>query len=254
MNKYNIKQIKMTFYCYRCNKLIYNVSPEFHNNFCKNRPNYNCYNNYIYNNHNKFRYKKTRRNYYYNNKANEQISGSIKINNINNYRSGRRHNHRNNYLNIKINTNRNNDKNRNIYSFNRYNVLNPLKDDEFFMEYLDDALESSNNLYGFHNINYSNNSDIIESVINEENNFEPNTHSKGVNKNILKLLPKNKVNDINKLDEKKCVICLEYFVNGDLLTTIPCFHLFHPKCIIEWFKSKNTCPICKTKISEEIIN
>jgi hypothetical protein len=246
----------MTFYCYRCNKLIHNVSPEFHNNFCKNRTNYSCYNNNN-NIHNKFRYKKTRRNHYNNNKNNGQISDSIKNNNLYNYRSGRRHNHRNNYLSIKINTNRNNDKNRNIYSFNRYNALNSLKDDDFFLEYLDYTLENSNNIYDFHNINYSNNSDIFESVIsqiNEGNNFESNTHSQGVNKNILKLLPKNKVNDINKLDEKKCVICLEYFVVGDELTTIPCFHLFHPKCINEWFKSKNTCPICKTKISEEFIS
>jgi hypothetical protein len=125
------------------------------------------------------------------------------------------------------------------------------------LENLAYALENSNNLYDFHIINNSNNSDIFDSVIsetNERNNFEAKTNSKGVNKNILKLLPKNKVNDINKLDEKKCVICLEYFVNGDVLTTIPCFHVFHPKCINEWFKNKNTCPICKTKISKEIIS
>jgi hypothetical protein len=230
----------MTFFCYRCNKIIHNSSPEFHKNFCKGRPNYSCYNNNNHNNHNKFLYKNTRRNHY------------INIHNSrNNNRSGGHHYHRTNYLS-KINTNWNNDKNTNIYSSNRYNVLNPLKDDDFFMEYL----ENSNIVYDFHNINYSNHSDIFESVINEineGNNFEINTHSKGVNKNILNLLPKNKVNDINKLDEKKCVICLEYFVNGDVLTTIPCFHLFHPKCINEWFKSKNTCPICKTKINEENI-
>ena len=50
------------------------------------------------------------------------------------------------------------------------------------------------------------------------------------------------------------VICLEYFVNGDVLATIPCFHRFHRKCIKEWFKNKNTCPICKTKIIVEIIS
>ena len=125
------------------------------------------------------------------------------------------------------------------------------------MENLDYALENTYNLCGFRFINYSDNYNFFESVIseiNERNNSEAYTHSKGVNKNILKLLPKNKVNDINKLDEKKCEICLEYFVNGDVLTTIPCFHVFHPKCINEWFKNKNTCPICKTKISKEIIS
>jgi len=244
----------MTFYCYRCKKLIYNSSPELHKNFCKNRPNYNYYNS---NNHNKFRYK-NKRGHNYNIKNNGQISDSTKNNNIYNYRSGRRHyNHRNNYLSIKINTNRNNGINRNIYSSNRYNDLNSLKDDDFFLEYLDYTLENSNHLNNSHNINYFNNSDIIEPNMNdiyEENNFEANTRPKGVNKNILKLLPKNKVNDVNKLDEKKCIICLELFVNGDILTTIPCFHLFHPKCINEWFKNKNTCPICKTKISDEIIS
>ena len=172
----------MTFYCYRCNKLIHNASPEFHNNFCKSLPNHSCDNNNNSNkNQNKFLYKTTRRN---NNKNNGQISDSIKNNNMHNNRSGRRHNHRTNYFNIIINTK----KCTNIFYFNRYNVLNPLKDDDFFLEYLDCVLGNSNNIYNFYNINYSNNSDIIESFtneINEGNNFEDNT---GVNKNILKYL------------------------------------------------------------------
>lgn len=242
----------MTFYCYRCNKLIYNVSPEFHNNFCRNRNIYCCYNNFNSNGN-------KRKNHYIN-KHTEQVNYSTNRNNRynyrnNNYRSGRRYNHRNSYSNINLITNGNNVKNRNLYSFNRYNVLNSLNYDDLFWEYLD--LYVSNIANNSQKIVNSINFDLIESVIigvNEQDNSEANNRPKGVKKSILNLLPTNKVNDISKLDEKKCIICLEYFVNGEVLTTIPCFHLFHPKCINEWFKNQNICPICKTKISDEVIS
>ena len=72
----------------------------------------------------------------------------------------------------------------------------------------------------------------------------------GLDEEIINSFPKSIVDDINKLEEKKCVICLEEFKNGDEKTTVPCFHIFHPNCINEWFKKHDTCPICKTKFEE----
>ena len=77
-----------------------------------------------------------------------------------------------------------------------------------------------------------------------ENNNEMNI--------ILGRLHVNKIEDINKLNDenKKCVICLEDFKNNDKSIYLPCFHLFHEKCITDWINmNKRFCPFCKTIIN-----
>jgi len=54
-------------------------------------------------------------------------------------------------------------------------------------------------------------------------------------------------------DKKDCVICLEEFKNGDEVITLPCFHLYHKKCISDWLKLNNACPICKHVIKKDEI-
>ena len=72
--------------------------------------------------------------------------------------------------------------------------------------------------------------------------------SNGVDKEILNNLPKIKIGDENKLEHDRCVICLDDFKKDDEVIKTPCLHVFHSKCIIEWFNNKNTCPICKFEI------
>ena len=50
---------------------------------------------------------------------------------------------------------------------------------------------------------------------------------------------------INKLNSTLCPICLKSKSNWKL----PCGHNFHKDCICQWFKSKNTCPLCRTKFN-----
>lgn len=51
----------------------------------------------------------------------------------------------------------------------------------------------------------------------------------------------------------ECCICYENINNEDLHQTI-CNHIFHNKCISLWKERNNTCPICREKISPDIIN
>ena len=77
-----------------------------------------------------------------------------------------------------------------------------------------------------------------------------------VQRNVLESLPEITLDDISKLDgeKKNCVICLNDFKVGDKVMILPCVHIFHSQCIRDWFGSKDTCPICKFKLTPENIN
>ena len=42
-----------------------------------------------------------------------------------------------------------------------------------------------------------------------------------------------------------CPVCLERYVIGDVVRTIPCFHAFHSTCIDPWLAQRAECPVCK---------
>ena len=74
-------------------------------------------------------------------------------------------------------------------------------------------------------------------------------------KNILNKLSVTKIEDISKLNDenKKCIICLEDFKNNDKSIYLPCFHLFHEKCITDWINmNKGFCPFCRAIINNII--
>ena len=45
-----------------------------------------------------------------------------------------------------------------------------------------------------------------------------------------------------------CNICLTEFDQGEKVRTLPCFHLFHLKCIDNWLNRKPECPVCRLKV------
>ncbi|KAL9817179.1 putative transcription factor C2H2 family [Arabidopsis thaliana] len=54
-----------------------------------------------------------------------------------------------------------------------------------------------------------------------------------------------------KMETESCSICLENLVSGPKpsdLTRMTCSHVFHNPCLLEWFKRKNTCPLCRTEL------
>ena len=40
-----------------------------------------------------------------------------------------------------------------------------------------------------------------------------------------------------------CPICREDFLEGSMVSMLPCTHVFHGKCIMQWFVMSNTCPL-----------
>ncbi|EPS68825.1 hypothetical protein M569_05945, partial [Genlisea aurea] len=45
-----------------------------------------------------------------------------------------------------------------------------------------------------------------------------------------------------------CAICKDSFSVGSLVKQLPCFHLYHPRCISRWLSTKNTCPLCRYQL------
>lgn len=53
----------------------------------------------------------------------------------------------------------------------------------------------------------------------------------------------------NKNMPKICAVCLDNFLIGQEILTLPCFHFFHCNCISKWLKVKRICPICLSSIN-----
>ena len=48
-----------------------------------------------------------------------------------------------------------------------------------------------------------------------------------------------------------CSICLEAVMHKNKCVLHNCKHSFHKKCIDRWTRNNNTCPKCRTLVSEE---
>jgi E3 ubiquitin-protein ligase RNF115/126 len=49
--------------------------------------------------------------------------------------------------------------------------------------------------------------------------------------------------DISRLGQK-CIICNNGFVIGEIITTLPCSHVFHADCLTMWLMINGVCPLC----------
>jgi E3 ubiquitin-protein ligase RNF103 len=70
----------------------------------------------------------------------------------------------------------------------------------------------------------------------------------GKNQDLKLYLNKNDLDLLWSKFSRSCSICLEHYKFGCLIALLPCGHLFHRKCIYEWFMSsvKYQCPCCRT--------
>lgn len=48
--------------------------------------------------------------------------------------------------------------------------------------------------------------------------------------------------------DAECTICIEAVRLGDLCIELPCGHVFHPPCILQWLARTNRCPTCRFEI------
>lgn len=49
--------------------------------------------------------------------------------------------------------------------------------------------------------------------------------------------------------EERCSICMDPYINEDMLKVLPCRHFFHGHCATGWLLDHNSCPMCKRKVT-----
>ncbi|NWT78348.1 PJA2 ligase, partial [Lanius ludovicianus] len=45
--------------------------------------------------------------------------------------------------------------------------------------------------------------------------------------------------------EQCCTICCSKYVEDEIITELPCRHLFHKSCVTLWLQRSGTCPVCR---------
>ncbi|XP_054042739.1 E3 ubiquitin-protein ligase Praja-2 isoform X2 [Rissa tridactyla] len=58
-------------------------------------------------------------------------------------------------------------------------------------------------------------------------------------------LPQITVTDVHEGQEQCCTICCSEYVNDEIITELPCHHLFHKLCVTLWLEKSGTCPVCR---------
>ncbi|XP_075596379.1 E3 ubiquitin-protein ligase Praja-2 isoform X3 [Balearica regulorum gibbericeps] len=58
-------------------------------------------------------------------------------------------------------------------------------------------------------------------------------------------LPHIIITDDHDGQEQCCTICCSEYVKDEIITELPCHHLFHKPCITLWLQKSGTCPVCR---------
>lgn len=73
-----------------------------------------------------------------------------------------------------------------------------------------------------------------------------------INKNINRALKISKVEKVKINGKKECCICLD--AGSSKFMKLNCEHLFHEKCIKQWIRQNNSCPICRNTVITILLN
>lgn len=162
-------------------------------------------------------------------------------------------------------------------------LINNLEDDTYDdlpeLEYIVPQNLYNNNIYGNYSIPlYLNNSfnntfnnsflysniSIFNTLMNEpiltqedvivvltEEQFDNLEHKNYTLQNLNndQILNSELIHEENKI--KECFICMENFLENEVITKIKCNHIFHKECIKPWLCKQSTkCPICRVEVDK----
>ena len=126
------------------------------------------------------------------------------------------------------------------------NIIN----DRNFGSNFDISLIIENNSINGISLSQSNDDELSD--LSFLNNISCNQFNR-IEKSLFGNLPETKIKDISNLFYKNCLICLNDFEKNELITTLPCSHIFHCACLREWISYKKVCPLCRASIDRRKI-
>ena len=56
------------------------------------------------------------------------------------------------------------------------------------------------------------------------------------------------VDDLQEQSNKECMVCLMEHEVGKYACKLPCSHLFHRECLLDWLHKHSNCPICRYEL------
>lgn len=74
-------------------------------------------------------------------------------------------------------------------------------------------------------------------------NAEPLTHPEIVQHTLCLNIAPEQVQS-----HRACPICMQDFHEGEMCTTLRCFHLFHTDCCTKWLGQSGNCPVCRVPV------
>ncbi|XP_075458103.1 E3 ubiquitin-protein ligase Praja-2 isoform X2 [Ascaphus truei] len=64
-------------------------------------------------------------------------------------------------------------------------------------------------------------------------------------KQSIDCLPQIVITEDHNGQEQCCAICCSEYSKDEILTELPCHHLFHKPCVTLWLQKSGTCPVCR---------
>lgn len=134
-------------------------------------------------------------------------------------------------------------------------------------EFQEDIFDPIFMLFGsnFNNIfrnNFSSNfrssfvNDDFVNIIEERLRQNQNSNKPPASKEAIDKLKKFKMsekyckrNDKGVLEQPTCCICICEIKKNEETLLLPCGHMFHSKCIMNWLNQNNTCPVCRFELT-----
>ena len=98
---------------------------------------------------------------------------------------------------------------------------------------------------------------ILDALSRNRAEIRRRKHNKPISEENIQKLKRFKLtekyckkdNDNNdNLEKPTCTICLEVIEIGKETILLPCGHMYHSDCCLNWLKQSNTCPICRFEI------
>ncbi|XP_054034181.1 E3 ubiquitin-protein ligase Praja-2 [Dryobates pubescens] len=79
--------------------------------------------------------------------------------------------------------------------------------------------------------------------------FEAEQPHPPATKETIDSLPEIVVMDDHNGQDQCCIICCNEYVEGEIITQLPCHHVFHRYCVTLWLQESGTCPVCRHVLS-----